>query len=83
MEKPRAIASSQASLLDQTFLTEPGVDAAMTSGKLLVVRLDLPVSALGYNSGEGSGLRIPAEVLVDEDGTAYAVRAVGSEEGVK
>jgi len=60
------------------FVPLPGFDPNLPTGKLMIVRMELPGEALalvGLPAGEtNSDHRILADVLVDEDGTPYAVR---------
>jgi len=60
------------------FMTEPGFDPALPTGKLMIVQVELPVSALSPDAissdGATSSSQVLAEVLVDEDGTTYGVR---------
>lgn len=60
------------------FIFMPGVDPETPTGSLMVVRLELPTSALSLvgllATGDSSQDRVTADILVDEDGTAYAIR---------
>src|SRR5262245_54028591 len=66
------------------FVLMPGVDPDTPTGSLIVVRVELPTSSLSLvglpSSGDGNSDRVLADVLLDQDGTPYAIRmANGSE----
>lgn len=60
------------------FVPQPGFDPALPTGKLMVVRVELPASAFEPGAISKSPMvpqtGVPADVLMDEDGTLYAVR---------
>jgi hypothetical protein len=60
------------------FIFMPGVDPETPAGSLIVVRVELPTSALGLvglpASGDSSQDRVLADILMDQDGTPYAIR---------
>jgi hypothetical protein len=64
--------------VENAFITEPEFDPALPTGKLMIIQVELPVSAVSPDvipsDGATSSSRILAEVLIDEDGTAYGVR---------
>lgn len=66
------------------FVLIPGADPSIAAGSLVVVRLELPASALGLvgltNSGDISPDRVLADILVDQDGTPYAIRMANGAE---
>jgi hypothetical protein len=60
------------------FIFMPGMDQETPTGSLMVVRLELPTSALslvGLSAiGDSSQDRVLADILIDQDGTPYAIR---------
>lgn len=64
----------------QAFAALPGVDGRTLSGSWTIVRLKLSRADLGLvgvpDSGENPYDLVVADVLMDEDGTPYAVRVV-------
>jgi anti-sigma factor RsiW len=65
------------------FITEPEFDPALPTGKLMIVQVELPVSALSLDvirsDVAASSSRVLAEVLMDEDGTTYGVRLANTQ----
>lgn len=81
---PRTVPSQNAaslhrhSALGGKFIAIPGMAPETSTGSLMVVRLEMPTSALSLvglsAAGDSSQDRVLVDILMDQDGTPYSIR---------